>query len=136
MLVDEAQFLTPFVVEQLRALTLSGVPVICYGLRSDFRGRLFPGSQRLFELADNIEEVKVTCAHCNKKAGFNMRSVNGQPTREGAQVQLGAEEAYAPVCFRCYNERLPLTDARAGAEAEAEAGAGGAAGGGGDGSGL
>ena len=128
VLVDEAQFLTPFVVEQLRSLTLNpGVPVICYGLRTDFRGRLFPGSQRLMELADNIEEVKVTCALCEKKATMNMRSIGGRPTREGAQVQLGAEESYAPVCFRCYDERLPMFAAggSAGVGGAAETGSGG-----------
>src|SRR5688572_19352325 len=74
VLVDEAQFLTPSIVEQLRRLTIDpGVPVICYGLRTDFRSRLFPGSQRLLELADAIEEVKVTCQYCQRKATFNLR---------------------------------------------------------------
>lgn len=108
VLVDEAQFLSPFLVEQLRTLTKThDVPVICYGLRSDFRTHLFPGSRRLLELADSIEEVKVTCQFCNRKAIYNMRFANGQPTLSGAQVELGAEERYAPVCFRCWDERLP-----------------------------
>jgi thymidine kinase len=108
VLVDEAQFLEPALVDQLRALTLThNVPVICYGLRTDFRTRLFPGSQRLLELADSIEEVKVTCQFCNRKAVYNMRFVNAEPTMLGAQVELGAEERYAATCFRCYSERLP-----------------------------
>lgn len=108
VLVDEAQFLSPRVVEQLRTLTKThDVPVICYGLRSDFRTRLFPGSQRLLELADAIEEVKVTCQFCNRKAIYNMRFTDGKPTLAGAQVELGAEERYAPVCFKCWDERLP-----------------------------
>src|SRR5258706_7186453 len=83
VLVDEAQFLAPPLVDQLRALTRSrGVPVICYGLRTDFRTRLFEGSRRLMELADSIEEVKVTCAFCNRKAIFNIRLVDRKPTRQ------------------------------------------------------
>ncbi|MBK7400444.1 MAG: thymidine kinase [Myxococcales bacterium] len=108
VLVDEAQFLSESLVEQLRAATLThGVPVICYGLRTDFRTRLFPGARRLLELADTIEEVKVTCQFCNRKAIFNMRFAAGQPTLDGAQVQLGAEESYLPVCFACWDSRLP-----------------------------
>lgn len=111
VLVDEAQFLSPSVVDQLRGLTRDpGVPVICYGLRTDFRTRLFPGSRRLLELADTIEEVKVTCKFCNRKAIFNMRWVDGEPTLEGPQVMLGAEEAYTPVCHRCFARRLPVAE--------------------------
>jgi thymidine kinase len=108
VLVDEAQFLSARMVEQLRGLTRThDVPVICYGLRTDFRTRLFEGSQRLLELADSVEEVKVTCQFCNRKAIFNMRFEDGRPTLDGAQVQLGAEESYAPVCFGCWDDRLP-----------------------------
>lgn len=110
VLVDESQFLPPSVVDRLRALTLDpGVPVICYGLRTDFKTRLFPGSQRLLELADSIEEVKVTCAFCNRKAVFNMRFVDGQPTRDGAQIELGSDEKYAPTCCACFLSRLPIS---------------------------
>jgi thymidine kinase len=99
------------VVDDLRRLTRDpGVPVICYGLRTDFRTRLFPGSRRLLELADSIEEVKVTCRFCNRKAVFNMRFENGEPTLRGAQVQLGAEERYAPVCFGCLADRVDLAE--------------------------
>jgi thymidine kinase len=108
VLVDEAQFLSPALVEQLRGLTKShDVPVICYGLRTDFRTELFPGSRRLLELADAIEEIKVTCQFCNRKAIYNMRFTDGRPTLSGAQVELGADERYAPVCFKCWDERLP-----------------------------
>jgi thymidine kinase len=103
VLVDEAQFLSAEVVEQLRRLTLDpGLPVICYGLRSDFRTRLFEGSTRLMELADSIEEVKVTCQYCNRKAIFNMRLLDGRPTVEGEQIQIGGDESYVPVCHSCY----------------------------------
>ena len=93
VLVDEAQFLSPYLVDQLRLLTFThNVPVICYGLRTDFLMRTFPGSQRLLELADTLEEVKTTCQFCNRKAVFNMRmAADGSATAEGAQVELGAE---------------------------------------------
>jgi thymidine kinase len=105
VLVDEAQFLAPSVIEELRRITIDpGVPVICYGLRTDFRTRLFPGAQRLMELADAIEEIKVTCQYCQKKAICNLRFVGGEPTIEGPQIQLGAEESYAPVCWNHYDE--------------------------------
>lgn len=109
VLVDEAQFLSPALVEQLRRVTLShNVPVICYGLRTDFQTRLFEGSKRLLELADSIEEVKVTCQFCNRKAILNMRTVDGRPTFQGEQVMLGADESYAPLCYQCFAARLPL----------------------------
>ena len=105
ILVDEAQFLPPVVIEDLRRITVDpGVPVICYGLRTDFRTKLFPGAQRLMELADRIEEVKVTCQYCAKKAICNLRFVNGTPTVRGPQIQLGADETYAPVCWGHYDE--------------------------------
>ena len=114
VLVDEAQFWSPRVIEQLRELTRTQkVPVICYGLRTDFRTRLFPGAQRLLELADSIEEVKVTCQFCNRKATFNMRLVDGKPTFEGEQIQLGGNESYAPACYACFEERLPGAISRA-----------------------
>jgi thymidine kinase len=102
MLVDEAQFLSPAVIDQLRMITLVlDLPVICYGLRTDFQTRGFPGSLRLFEVADSIEEVKVTCQYCGRKAVFNLRSAGGRPVIEGTQISLGNEE-YAPVCWRHY----------------------------------
>jgi thymidine kinase len=105
VLIDEAQFLPPAVIDDLRRITVDpGVPVICYGLRTDFRTRLFPGAQRLLELADRIEEVKVTCQYCAKKAICNLRFVNGTPTVRGPQIQLGADEQYAPVCWSHYDE--------------------------------
>jgi thymidine kinase len=114
VLVDEAQFLPPAVIEDLRRITVDpGVPVICYGLRTDFRTKLFPGAQRLMELADRIEEVKVTCQYCQKKAICNLRFVNGTPTVRGPQIQLGADESYAPVCWHHYDEatRAAVSDA-------------------------
>jgi thymidine kinase len=106
VLVDEAQFLSPAVIDQLRMITLElDLPVICYGLRTDFQTRGFPGSLRLLEVADSIEEVKVTCQYCGRKAVFNLRSAGGKAVVEGAQISLGDEE-YAPVCWRHYVERV------------------------------
>ena len=104
ILVDEAQFLP---AEQIVALcavvdTLE-IPVICYGLKNDFRNSLFEGSKTLLELADEIELIKTVCEHptCGKKATMNLRLVDGQPTYKGAQFQLGDEE-YVPVCRKHY----------------------------------
>ena len=109
VLVDEAQFLSAQVVDQLRGLALRpGVPVICYGLRTDFQSHLFEGSRRLLELSDSIEEIKVTCQFCNRKAILNMRIIDGKPTLSGEQIVLGGDESYAPACFACFQERLPL----------------------------
>ncbi len=106
VLVDEAQFLAPTIVEQLRRITITpGVPVICYGLRTDFQTHLFPGSKRLLELADSIEEVKVTCQFCNGKAVFNLRLIGGRAVVSGPQIQLGTDASYAPVCWYHYDQR-------------------------------
>ena len=94
---------------ELRRITVDpGVPVICYGLRTDFRTALFEGSRRLLELADSIEEVKVTCQFCNRKAIFNLRHGGGEAVTEGEQIQLGGAESYAPACFTCYQARTSL----------------------------
>ena len=107
VLVDEAQFLSPYVVEQLRDLTLTqGIPVLCYGLKTDFRSKLFDGSKRLLELADSIEEVKSTCYYCNRKAIMNLKCIDGKATLEGPTVDLGAEEKYHPTCYSCYRKNL------------------------------
>lgn len=106
LLVDEAQFLAPPVVDQLREITeVLDIPVICFGLRGDFRTRLFPGAQRLFELADEISEVKTTCFFCNRKAVFNLKLLDGRPTLAGPVIDLGAEERYLPACPKCYSAK-------------------------------
>lgn len=107
ILVDEAQFLTPSTIDNFRLIsTIHDVPIICYGLRTDFRTRMFSGSQRLLEVADSIEEVKTVCHYCCRKAVFNLKHVNGVPTREGPAIDLGAEEKYFPVCSCCYYEKI------------------------------
>ncbi len=107
ILVDEAQFLSAQHIEELREITLKNeIPVICYGLRTDFRSRLFSGSARLMELADSIEEVKATCHYCNRKAILNLRHVNGAATLDGPVVQLGSDERYYPACYKCYTRQV------------------------------
>jgi thymidine kinase len=107
VILDEAQFLSRESVNLLRNIaTYDSIPVICYGLRTDFKTNLFPGAQRLFELADSIEEVKSTCIECNKKSLFNMRFKNGKAVAKGEQVEIGAEDLYKPVCSKCYSIHL------------------------------
>ncbi|MBI3508780.1 MAG: thymidine kinase [Chlamydiia bacterium] len=107
ILIDEAQFLSAKVIEILREITLDyDIPVICYGLRTNFKSRLFEGSQRLMELADSIEEVKATCHFCNRKSILNLKYVNGLAVDAGPNIELGAEEKYCPACFRCYRNEI------------------------------
>lgn len=119
VLVDECQFLATAVIEQLRELTrVLNIPVICYGLRTDFQTHLFAGARRLMELADNIEEVKTTCQFCNRKAVFNLRhDSQGRAIVEGPTVLLGGDEQYSPVCYPCYHERVEAAAAPRIAEA-------------------
>ena len=102
VIVDECQFLTPQQIEQLRAIVNDfEVPVLCFGLRTDFQTRLFPGSLRLMELADCIEEIKTMC-DCGAKATVNARINDGYIVTEGAQVVLGGNDCYIAMCHRCY----------------------------------
>lgn len=103
LLIDEAQFLTAEQVRSLHRLAhRSRIPVICYGLRSDFQGKAFPGSAELLNLADDLEEMKTICA-CGRKASMNMRlDVQGQRVREGEQVFIGGNERYRAVCPSCF----------------------------------
>lgn len=104
ILVDEAQFLSHKVIDTLRDVVRHyDVPVICYGLRTDFRTELFPGSKRLLELADTIEEIKNTCQYCNSKAVFNLRFLSeSKVALDGPVVLLGGDEMYSPCCYPCY----------------------------------
>ncbi len=99
--VDEAQFLSPVQVRDLaRAADDFDVPVMCYGLRVDFRGELFPGSAALLALADDLREARTIC-HCGRKATMVARlDADGRPVTEGAQVQIGGNETYVPLCRR------------------------------------
>jgi len=104
LLIDEAQFLTETQVWALHAIAhIKGTPVICYGLRTDFRGQLFPGSATLLGLADEMDEMKTIC-HCGRKATMNMRvDENMRRVTEGAQVEIGGNARYRAVCGRCFH---------------------------------
>ena len=103
VIVDECQFLTPEQIDQLRAIVDDyNVPVMCFGLRTDFQTKLFPGSRRLMELADAIQEIKTIC-DCSAKATVNARiDADGYIVTEGAQVVLGGNDSYIAMCHRCY----------------------------------
>lgn len=105
--VDEAQFLTPEQVWQLaRVVDDLNLPVMCYGLRVDFRAELFPGSATLLALADEMREVRTIC-HCGKKATMVVRlGPDGKALHEGAQVQIGGNETYVSLCRRHWREAM------------------------------
>ena len=108
ILVDESQFLTRDQVDELFMFTkLRDIAVICYGLRTDFKTISFPGSLRLFELADVLEELYTIC-RCGKRAKFNGRIVNGSFTSDGNQVAIDGENSveYASLCGKCYLEKV------------------------------
>ncbi len=108
--VDEAQFLTQAQVWQLARVTDDlGLPVMCYGLRVDFRGELFPGSAALLAWADDLREVRTIC-HCGRKATMVVRQDDrGQVLRHGAQVQIGGNETYVSLCRRHWREAMEDT---------------------------
>lgn len=102
VIVDECQFMTEAQIDQLRAIVNEyAIPVLCFGLRTDFQTKLFPGSRRLMELADVIEEIKTMC-DCGAKAIINARISGGLIVTEGAQVVLGGNDSYIAMCHRCY----------------------------------
>lgn len=107
VLVDEAQFLSAAQVESLAALAdAHGVPVLCYGLRTDFRGELFEGSARLLALADTLVEIKSVC-FCGRKATMNLRvDGDGRAIAEGRQTDIGGNERYVALCRRHFTEAL------------------------------
>lgn len=103
LLVDEAQFLTREHVLQLcRVVDELNIPVMAYGLKNDFKNELFEGSRNLIIYADKLEEIKTICWFCARKATMNLRVHDGQPVYEGAQVQIGGNESYYPVCREHY----------------------------------
>ena len=104
VLVDEAQFLSPEEVDRLSDIVdFYDISVLCYGLRTDFLNHLFPGSRRLMEIADVIEEVPTVC-WCGRRAQCNTRYANGKIVREGAQIMLGSNESYVALCRKHYKE--------------------------------
>ena len=107
VIVDECQFFPPEQIDQLRRIVDDlDIPVLCFGLRSDFQTKLFPGSRRLFELADSIQEIKTIC-DCGSKATVNARvDSEGYVVTEGAQVVLGGNDCYIAMCHRCWQRAI------------------------------
>ena len=104
IIVDEAQFLTTVQVDELYLLTkFYDVPILCYGLRCDFKMQPFEGSSRLLQIADDIEELKTVC-RCGAKATQNLRLINGEPVFEGEQIEIDnhTKVEYEGVCGKCY----------------------------------
>ena len=102
IIVDECQFMTEKQIDQLRAIVDEhNIPVMCFGLRTDFQTHLFSGSRRLMEIADTIQEIKTIC-DCGAKATVNARVNDGYIVTEGAQVVLGGNDSYIAMCHKCY----------------------------------
>ena len=102
IIVDECQFMTEKQIDQLRTIVDEyNIPVMCFGLRTDFQTHLFPGSRRLMEVADTIQEIKTIC-DCGAKATVNARINDGYIVTEGAQVVLGGNDSYIAMCHKCY----------------------------------
>lgn len=107
VLVDECQFMTQDQVDQACSIADElDIPVLCYGLRTDFQGELFEGSRALLAWADRIHELKTIC-HCGKKATMNLRmGPDGNAVKEGAQVEIGGNERYVALCRKCWREAM------------------------------
>ena len=107
IIADEAQFFTPAQIDQLRTLVdEDDLPVLCFGLRTDFLTHFFPGAQRLMELADSLTEIKTVCA-CGRKATVNARiDGSGRIVTEGSQVLLGGNDSYVAMCHKCWKEKI------------------------------
>ena len=107
IIADEAQFFTPAQIEQLRDLVDDeDLPVLCFGLRTDFQTHMFPGSQRLMELSDSLTEIKTICA-CGRKATVNARlDGQGRVVTTGDQVLLGGNDSYIAMCHKCWKQRI------------------------------
>ena len=107
IIADEAQFFTPAQIDQLRELVdEEEIPVLCFGLRTDFLTRFFPGSARLMELADSLTEIKTVCA-CGRKATVNARiDGSGRIVTTGGQILLGGNDSYVAMCHRCWKKQI------------------------------
>ena len=107
IIADECQFFTPAQIDGLRRIVDEyDIPTLCFGLRTDFLTHLFPGSRRLFEVADSIAEIKTIC-ECGRKATVNARLDGaGNIVTEGNQVMLGGNESYIAMCHKCWREHI------------------------------
>jgi len=110
VLIDEAQFLSKVQIRQLGEVADKlNIPVMCYGIRTDFRGELFEGSSELLALADNLIELKTICYDCGRKATMVVRvDENGKVVTEGSKIQIGGNDIYTPVCRKHFRKRTKL----------------------------
>ena len=110
VLIDEAQFLSKVQIRQLGEVADKlNIPVMCYGIRTDFRGELFEGSSELLALADNLIELKTICYDCGRKATMVVRvDENGKVVTEGSKIQIGGNDLYTPVCRKHFRKRTKL----------------------------
>jgi thymidine kinase len=108
VIVDEAQFLTEEQIDQLSdVVDFLDINVMCFGLRTDFQSHLFPGSKRLFEIADDLEEIKSSCECGEKKSSINARfDENGEIITEGSQVEIGGNDKYKAICRKCWKNKI------------------------------
>lgn len=106
IIVDECQFLTKAQVEQLKLLSFN-LPVLCYGLLTNYKTELFEGSKRLVEIADKIQEIKSVC-DCGRKATVNARIVQGKIVTSGEEILVGGDEVYKSMCYKCYYQKLKM----------------------------
>ncbi len=106
IIVDESQFLSEDQVDQLSMIVIDyNIPVLCFGLRADFRTKMFPGSKRLMEIADSITEIKTICS-CGRKATVNVRlDEHGKIITEGEQILIGGNDRYTAMCYQCFIEK-------------------------------
>ena len=107
IIVDEAQFMTPKQIDELREIVdFQGIPVLCFGLRTDFLTHFVPGAQRLMELADSITEIKTVCS-CGRKATVNARiDEKGNVITQGGQIMLGGNDSYIAMCHKCWKMKI------------------------------
>jgi thymidine kinase len=108
VLIDECQFLTEKQIDELSdVVDFLGINVMCFGLRTDFQSKLFPASKRLFELADEIEEIKSTCPCGKRKTSINARfDENGEIVTEGKQIMVGGNDIYKSICRKCWKNKI------------------------------
>ena len=113
IIADEAQFFSPSQIDELRTLVdEEDLPVLCFGLRTDFLTHFFPGAQRLMELADSLTEIKTVC-ECGRKATVNARiDGRGRIVTEGGQVMLGGNDSYLAMCHQCWKRKIREQSAR------------------------
>lgn len=109
VLVDEGQFLTrDQVVTMTHIVDQLNIPVIVYGLKNDFRNKLFTGSEALLLFADKIEEIKAVCWHCHKKATMQLKYKDGKAVNDGPQIEIGGNDTYVSVCRKCYAQKVTI----------------------------